>query len=139
MRKPTATKILVAFAVVVTVGGMILLYQGRRVAQDTRPPVPISLNAPGSALPGTPSPRRRPATGSAEAVEQPADESAQSLALKVPRENIEEYLRLHNRSARSLLVAFYASGESDNMLSIALAFWRAFSAPGCVKSKGIIP
>jgi len=45
---------------------------------------------------------------------QPDDQLAQLLALKLPRATIEEYLRLHRRSAENLLAAFHASGDAEN-------------------------
>jgi hypothetical protein len=60
-----------------------------------------------------PSHQRRPAAAR-DAPAQTNDEWAAYLALKLPREKIEEYLRLHNRNAASLLAAYHASGDADH-------------------------
>ena len=85
----------------------------RHAEQNTQPLATISRN-PESTPPGSPAFHRPPAPPAAEAVEQPDDQLAQLLALKLPRETIEEFLRLHQRSAQSLLAAFHASGDAGN-------------------------
>lgn len=103
---------LAAPAVLVIVAGIVMHFQDRRAEQNTQPPATISRNSQSTPL-GTRVSRSQPASPAAEAVEQPDDQLARLLALKLPRETIEEYLRLHNRSAQSLLAAFHASGDAN--------------------------
>lgn len=113
MRKPAGWKVLVALAVLVIIAGIVLHFQDHHAKQNTQPLATISRNSE-STPPGTPASHRHPTPPAAEAVEQPDDQLARLLALKLPREIIEEYLRLHHRSAQSLLAAFHASGDAEN-------------------------
>jgi len=113
MRKPAGWKVLVVLAVLVIVAGIVLRFQDRHAEQNTQPLATIPGNSE-SSPPGSPAFHRLPAPPAAEAVEQPDDQLAKLLALKLPRDTIEEYLRLHHRSAQSLLAAFHASGTAEN-------------------------
>ena len=113
MRKPAGWKVLAALAVLVIVAGIVLHFQDRHAEQSTQPLATILRNSE-STPPGAPASHRHPAPPPAEAVEQSGDQLTRLLALKLPRETIEEYLRLHHRSAQSLLAAFHASGDAEN-------------------------
>ena len=130
MRKPV--KLLAALAVLVTVGGMLLHFQVRRAEQNTRALPSGSPNLESTSQ-GRPALRSQPAPPAAGAVEQRDAEPAGSLALKLPREAIEEYLRLHNRSAQSLLVAFHASGDAQNPGDLNYLKEAATNFPGDVQ------
>lgn len=104
---------LAALAVLVIVAGIVLHFQDHHAEQNTQPLATISRNTE-STPPGIPASHSHPAPPPAEAVEQSGDQLARLLALKLPRETIEEYLRLHRRSAQSLLAAFHASGDAEN-------------------------
>lgn len=104
---------LAALAVLVIIAGIVLHFQDRHAEQNPQPLATISRNSE-SSPPGMPASHRPPAPPAAGAVEQPDNQLAQFLALKLPRETIEEYLRLHHRSGQSLLAAFHASGDAEN-------------------------
>jgi hypothetical protein len=113
MRKAAGWKVLAVLAVLVIVAGIVLHFQHRHAEQNTQPLATTSRNSE-SLPPGRPASRRQPTPPASKAVEQPDEPLAQLLALKLPRDTIEEYLRLHNRSAQSLLAAFHASGDAEN-------------------------
>lgn len=104
---------LVTLAVLVTAVGVVLHFRDRRPRRNTEPLATTSSNLE-SKPPRASVFHSQPAPQAAESVPQPDDELAKMLAMKLPRETIEEYLRLHNRSAASLLAAFHASGDAKN-------------------------
>jgi len=104
---------LVGLAVLVIVVGIVLGFVNRHRAQNPKPPTTISTRSQSQPSKAFAS-RSRPAPPPEEIALQPDDQLAKLLALKLPRETIEEYLRLHNRSAESLLAAFHASGDAEN-------------------------
>jgi len=104
---------LAALAVLASVAGIILHFHDRRPERNTGPLAKISRNSK-STPPRTPASPSQPALPTGETATQPDDQLAQLLALKLPRQTIEEYLRLHHRSAESLLAAFHASGDAEN-------------------------
>ena len=113
MGKRVEWKVLVGLAVLVIVVGIVFQFLDRHPAQNARPPATISTRSqsqPSKALASGSQPSPPPE----ETVGQSDDQLAKLLALKLPRETIEEYLRLHNRSAESLLAAFHASGDAEN-------------------------
>jgi hypothetical protein len=113
MRNSWATKLLVGAAALVVLIGIILNFFNRSPRTPTNTPPAISQK-PESAPPRNFSGRSQPSTPEEESPTQADDQLAQFLALKLPREKIQEYLTLHHRDAASLLAAFYASGDAEH-------------------------
>jgi hypothetical protein len=106
-------KALVTLAILVALGGMIFYFFKHSPEQPANPPPDILQKAKSSSSQNFSS-RTKPATSTQESPTEADDQLAQLLALKLPREKIEEYLKLHNRDAASLLAAFHASGDTNN-------------------------
>jgi hypothetical protein len=106
-------KALVTLAILVALGGMVFYFFKHSPEQPaSSPPEILQRSKPASSQ--NFSSRRQSSTLAEEAPAQNNDLMAQILALKLPREKIEEYLKLHNRDAASLLAAFHASGDTNN-------------------------
>ncbi len=108
-------KVIIVSAVLVVVSGIILLSLNSSPEQPDNPPtdfVQKSKSVPSKNF----SIRRQLSVTTDEIPTHPDDESADPM--KVSREKIEEYLKLHNRDAASLLAAFHASGDKDNPADI---------------------
>ena len=106
-------KALVTLAILVALGGMAFYFFKHSPEQPANPP-PDILQRSKPASSQNFSSRSKPATSTQESPTEADDQLAQLLALKLPREKIEEYLKLHNRDAASLLAAFHASGDTNN-------------------------
>jgi hypothetical protein len=106
-------KALVTLAILVALGGMIFSFFKHSPEQPANPPPDILQKAKSSSSQNFSS-RRQFSSPAQEAPAQTNDLLAEILALKLPREKIEEYLKLHNRDAASLLAAYHASGDADH-------------------------
>jgi hypothetical protein len=106
-------KALVTLAILVALGGIFFYFFKHSPEQPANPP-PDILQRSKPASSQNFSSRRQSSTLAEEAPAQNNDLMAQILALKLPREKIEEYLKLHHRDAASLLAAFHASGDTNN-------------------------
>ena len=106
-------KALVTVAILVALGGMAFYFFKHSPEQPANPPPAIlqkSKPAPSQNF----SSRSKPASSVQESPTEADDQLAQLLALKLPREKIEEYLKLHHRDAASLLAAYHASGNEED-------------------------
>jgi hypothetical protein len=112
--------ILVLAALVVLSIALALLFSGRATPEPARqrsePDLAVQLIRPATQA------RFHPATvPETEAPANSNDQTAALLALELPREKIEDYLRLHHRDAASLLAAFHASlfvrGPDGNLMN----------------------
>ena len=106
-------KAFVTVAILIAIGGMIFSFFKRSPEQPANSPPDILQKAKSSSSQNFSS-RRQSSTPAQEAPAQTNDLMAEILALKLPREKIEEYLKLHNRDAASLLAAFHASGDAEH-------------------------
>jgi len=110
-----AGKLFIAAAVLVVLIGIAFRFVGSGPKQSSNSPTTLNEIAERRQL-STSTPRSsRESPPSEEGATPAEDELAKFLALKLPREKIEEYLRLHNRDAASLLAAFHASGDAEHM------------------------
>src|SRR5438105_2514322 len=104
--KSWAVKTIIALAGLVLICGIVLHFYNRRLPQvtDTTPAISKKSDSTSSRNFAT----RSQAVPEPEELEAQADrESANPL--QVPREKIEEYLKMHDRDAPSLLAAFHAA------------------------------
>jgi len=115
MNVPKTYKVIAVSAVLVAVGGIVLHFLNPSPEQSANPPTDFAQES--KSAPAKNFPIRRQLSVSADEIPiHPDDESADPM--KVSREKIEEYLKLHNRDAASLLAAFHASGDKDNPADI---------------------
>src|SRR5437016_2345204 len=106
-----STRVTMTLAAVVVVGGIVLHFQNRR-----RPQIVDTVAANSQKSDSVPSDnfsaRDRTAPASEEIDPQADSEAADPL--QMPREKIEEYLKLHNRDSASLLAAFHAASDPEH-------------------------
>lgn len=103
----------VAAAALIVLMGIILHFSNRSPQPVANTPPAVSQKTE-SAPSKTFSNRNQPSTPAEDSPAQPDGYVTELLALRLPREKIEEYLALHHRDAASLLAAFHASGNVEN-------------------------
>jgi len=113
MRRSWAAKIIIALAVLVIVGGMILkFFASGSVRSKERTPSSASIS---ETAPQTSSAPRTPTKPLAlDNATEPNGESDEDFALGLPGDKVQAYLQRHHRNAASLLAAFHASGTAKN-------------------------
>src|SRR5438876_837263 len=115
MNRTMIYKLTIVLTVLVAFSGIVSHFLNRRAQQmDGQPP---AISQKSRSFPSKSFSTRRELPVLADEVPtHPDDESA--YPPKVSREKIEEYLKLHNRDAASLLAAFHASGDGENAAHI---------------------
>src|SRR5947207_2350037 len=109
--KSWIVRVIMVLAPLVVVGALVLHFYDHRPPQvtDTAPPLSqTSDSAPSRNLTFG----KHTASASEESEGQADGESANPL--HVPREKIEEYLKLHKRDGASLLAAFHAASDPEH-------------------------
>lgn len=115
MNEPKTLKLAVAFAalVLIVLIGLWVVRPDR--AESPVPITPAQEEPPPSVSPPVVAPRHTP-----DPILVAADEDAETNALALPRDKVEEYLGRHRRSAASLLAAYWAM-QDTNLLNEAAA------------------
>ena len=105
-----AVRFRLALSTVIVVGGIALHFYNRRPPQvtDTVP----AISEKSESAPSRNLSTRKQAAAASEEIEAQADREGAN-PLEVPREKIEEYLKLHNRDGASLLAAFHAASDPE--------------------------
>jgi len=114
MRNLKFSKVIVALAVLVIVIGITLNFVNSSQRQSSGTPAAVKEIVERRELSQSVKPSARELSAVEDDVPASNDALAQMLALKLPREMIEEYLTQHHRDAASLIAAFYASGDTNN-------------------------